>query len=120
MALVTGAARRIGRVLALRAAELGCMISFSGVITFRKSDALRAIAAELPLDRLLVETDAPFLAPEPFRGKINEPAHIIHTAAALARVKDIAPAELATATSENFFRLFKKVPRAGLTPGATA
>lgn len=107
-----------GRDLAMRAATLGLMISFSGVITFRKSDDLRAIAAEVPLDRLLVETDAPFLAPEPFRGKTNEPAHVIHTAEALARVKGITRQELATATTENFFRLFKKVPRAELAASA--
>jgi TatD DNase family protein len=109
-----------GRDLALRAAALGLMVSFSGVLTFRKSDALRAIAAELPIDRLLVETDAPFLAPEPFRGKTNEPAHVVHTAAALARVKGVTPGELATATSENFFRLFKKVPRSALAGSAAA
>ena len=109
-----------GRDLATRAAALGLMVSFSGVLTFRKSDALRAIAAELPIDRLLVETDAPFLAPEPFRGKTNEPAHVVHTAAALARVKGVTPQELATATTENFFRLFKKVPRAALAASAAA
>lgn len=103
-----------GHDLAMRAATLGVMISFSGIITFRKSDELRAVAAEVPMDRLLVETDAPFLAPEPFRGKTNEPAHVIHTADALARVKGITRQELATATTENFFRLFRKVPRAML------
>jgi len=107
-----------GRDLAMRAATLGVMVSFSGVITFRKSDELRAIAAEVPLDRLLVETDAPFLAPEPLRGKTNEPAYVAHTAEALARVKGITRQELATATTENFFRLFKKVPRAELTVSA--
>lgn len=107
-----------GRDLAMRASALGVMISFSGVITFRKSDELRAIAAEIPLDRLLVETDAPFLAPEPFRGKTNEPAHVVHTAEALARVRGITRQEAATATTENFFRLFKKVSRAELAASA--
>lgn len=107
-----------GRDLAMRAVALGVMISFSGVVTFRKSDELRAIAAEVPLDRLLVETDAPFLAPEPFRGKTNEPALVVHTAEALARVKGITQQELATATTENFFRLFKKVSRAELAASA--
>ncbi|MCL4768026.1 MAG: TatD family hydrolase [Hyphomicrobiaceae bacterium] len=107
-----------GRELAMRAAMLGVMVSFSGVITFRKSDELRAVAAEVPMDRLLVETDAPFLAPEPFRGKTNEPAHVVHTADALARVKGVTRQELATATTENFFRLFRKVPRAGLAASA--
>lgn len=101
-----------GRDLAMRALALGLTISFTGVITFRKSEELRAIAAEVPLDRLLVETDAPFLAPEPYRGKLNEPAYVVHTAEALARVKGVTPQELAKATTENFFRLFKKVPRA--------
>ena len=96
----------------MRALALGLTISFTGVITFRKSEELRAIAAEVPLDRLLVETDAPFLAPEPYRGKLNEPAYVVHTAEALARVKGVTPQELAKATTENFFRLFKKVPRA--------
>ena len=109
-----------GRELAVRAAEMGVMVSFSGVLTFRKSDALRAIAAELPLDRLLVETDAPFLAPEPFRGKTNEPGHVVHTAAALARVKGITPQEIAAATTQNFFRLFKKVQRADVDASAAA
>lgn len=100
-----------GADLARRAVALGLYVSFSGVISFKKSDALRAIAAELPIDRLLVETDAPYLAPEPFRGKPNEPAYVVHTAAALARVKGVTAAEIASATSENFFRLFSKVPR---------
>ena len=101
-----------GRDLAMRALALGLTISFTGVITFRKSEELRTIVAEVPLDRLLVETDAPFLAPEPYRGKLNEPAYVVHTAEALARVKGVTPQELAKATTENFFRLFKKVPRA--------
>jgi len=102
-----------GAELARRAVALGHYVSFSGVVTFKKSDALRAIAAEVPLDRLLVETDAPFLAPEPFRGKRNEPALVVHTAAALAKVKGITPEALATATTDNFYRLFEKVPRTG-------
>ena len=95
-----GASSRCARV------ELGLYVSFSGVVTFKKSDALRAIARDVPLDRLLVETDAPFLAPEPYRGKTNEPAYVVHTAATLAEVKGVSPAELAAATTENFFRLF--------------
>ena len=101
-----------GEALARRAVELGLYVSFTGVITFKKSEALRAIAAQVPLDRLLVETDAPYLAPDPFRGKTNEPAYVVHTAATLARVKDVSPEQLAAATTENFFRLFQKVPRA--------
>lgn len=101
-----------GPELARRALALGLYVSFSGVITFKKSDALRAIAREVPLDRLLVETDAPYLAPDPHRGRRNEPAHVVHTADALARVKGVTPAELAAATTQNFFRLYAKVPRA--------
>jgi TatD DNase family protein len=100
-----------GEKLAMRAVELGLYISFTGVITYKKSDALRHIAAQIPLDRLLVETDAPYLAPDPFRGRTNEPAYVAHTAAALARVKGITNSEIAAATTANFFRLFTKVPR---------
>ncbi len=100
-----------GGELARRALKLGVMISFSGVISFKKSDELRRIAAEVPLDRLLVETDAPFLAPEPYRGKRNEPAYVVHTAAALARVKDVTPSEMAAATTSNFLRLYSKASR---------
>ena len=100
-----------GRDLAMRAVDLGLMVSFSGVITFKKSDALRNIAREVPLDRLLVETDAPFLAPDPYRGKTNEPAFTVHTAAALAAVKGVTPEALAEATTGNFFRLYTKAKR---------
>lgn len=100
-----------GAELARRAVALGLFVSFSGVITFNKSEALRAIAAELPLDRLLVETDAPYLAPVPFRGKRNEPAHVVHTAAKLAEVRGLTPEEIAAATTENFFRLYDRVPQ---------
>lgn len=99
-----------GRDLALRAVELGLYVSFSGVITFKKSDELRAIAGELPLDRLLVETDSPYLAPMPFRGKRNEPAYVAHTAARLAQLRGISPDELAEVTTANFFRLYDKTP----------
>ena len=90
---------------------LGVYISFSGILTFKKSEALREIAASVPLDRLLVETDAPFLAPGKHRGKRNEPAYVVETAKELARVKGISAAELARITTENFFRLYAKVPR---------
>ena len=100
-----------GLDLARHALGLGLYVSFSGVVSFKKSEALREVACAVPLDRLLVETDAPFLAPEPHRGKTNEPAFVVHTAAALARARGIAPEALAAATTENFFRLFAKVPR---------
>ena len=106
-----------GMDLARRGVALGLYVSFSGVLTFKKNDELRAVAASVPLDRLLVETDAPYLAPEPFRGrKPNEPSLVVHTAAALAKVKGIGPAELAQLTTHNFHRLYSKVPR----PAASA
>ncbi|MFA6140848.1 MAG: TatD family hydrolase [Hyphomicrobium sp.] len=109
-----------GPKLAMRAVELGLHVSFTGVITFKKSEALRDIAREVPLDRLLVETDAPYLAPEPYRGKTNEPSYVTHTAATLATVKGISPAELAAATTDNFFRLFRKVARPAQLSAAVA
>jgi TatD DNase family protein len=100
-----------GPDLAARALALGLYVSFTGVVTFKKSDALREIARSVPLDRLLVETDAPYLAPEPYRGKTNEPAYVVHTAKALAKVKGVSFEEFAAATTSNFFRLFGKVRR---------
>jgi TatD DNase family protein len=104
-----------GPELARRALDLGLYISLSGVLTFKKSDALREIAAGVPLDRLLVETDAPYLAPGKYRGKRNEPAYVVETARELAHVKGVGEAEIATATTENFFRLYAKTPRMALT-----
>jgi TatD DNase family protein len=109
-----------GPELAQAAVALGLYISFSGVVSFKKSDELRAIAAEVPLDRLLVETDAPFLAPEPHRGRSNEPALVVHTAAAVAKARGISPEMLAEATTENFFRLFQKARRPAVAPAAGA
>ena len=100
-----------GPALARTGVELGGYVSFSGILTFKKSDALREVAKGIPRDRLLVETDAPYLAPVPFRGKRNEPAYVAHTAAVLAETIGLPPEETAAITSENFFRLFKKVPR---------
>jgi TatD DNase family protein len=100
-----------GLELARRGLALGGYVSFSGVVTFNNSETLRDIACEVPLDRLLVETDAPYLAPEPLRGRTNEPANVVHTAVRLAKVRGTGEAEIAKATTENFFRLFKKVPR---------
>lgn len=107
-----------GRDLALGAVELGLYVSFSGVVSFKNSEALREIAREIPADRLLVETDAPFLAPVPRRGKTNEPAFVVHTAAALAAARGVSPDEIAAATTENFFRLFTKVARPDATDRA--
>ncbi|MGA3310045.1 MAG: TatD family hydrolase [Xanthobacteraceae bacterium] len=100
-----------GRELAHRAVALGLFISFTGILTFKNSTALRAIAAELPADRILIETDAPYLAPAPFRGKRNEPAYVVEVAKVLAESRGVSFAEIARQTSENFFRLFGKVPR---------
>lgn len=97
--------------LALVGVELGLYVSFSGILTFKRSDELRAIAKELPSDRLLVETDAPYLAPQPKRGKRNEPAYTAMTAAVLAETRNVTVEEICEQTTENFFRLFQKVPR---------
>jgi TatD DNase family protein len=100
-----------GQKLADRALELGLYISASGVITYKKSEDLRAIFATVPLDRLLVETDAPYLGPGPHRGKRNEPAFVVHTAATLAEVKGVSIEAIATATTDNFYRLYTKAVR---------
>ena len=97
-----------GRPLAEAALALGFYISISGIVTFRNAEELRAIVRDLPLDRLLVETDAPYLAPAPYRGKRNEPAYVAATAAAVAELKGIELQHLAATTSANFFRLFGK------------
>jgi TatD DNase family protein len=103
-----------GRHLAEKALELGFSISLSGILTFKNAGDLRAIARDIPLERLLVETDAPYLAPVPLRGKRNEPAFIVHTLACLAELKGMAPADLARVTAENFFRLFNKARPPGV------
>jgi TatD DNase family protein len=94
--------------LATEALELGLYLGIGGILTFRRSDQLRRTVRELPLDRLLLETDAPYLAPEPLRGQRNEPAYVARIAAALADLKGIAIAEVERATTANFFRLFAK------------
>ena len=98
------------RMLAEAGLELGLYVSFSGVVTFKNSEELRAIAKDVPLERILVETDAPFLAPVPYRGKRNEPAYVASTAAVLAGVKGISPDDMARATTQNAARLFSKMP----------
>jgi TatD DNase family protein len=99
-----------GPELARTGVELGGYISFSGIVTFKNSEELREIAREIPLDCILVETDAPYLAPVPHRGRRNEPAYVADTARSLAATLGIDPAELATLTTRNFFRLFNKMP----------
>lgn len=95
--------------LARSAVDLGFLISFSGVLTFKNAGELRELAVELPLDRILVETDSPYLAPEPFRGKRNEPANVVATAKLLAELRGVDLEEFACVTSENFRRLFNRV-----------
>jgi TatD DNase family protein len=99
-----------GEALAEAGVELGGYISFSGILTFKKSEELREIAKRVPHDRLLVETDAPYLAPVPFRGKRNEPAYVAHTASVLAETIGMSAEEVAELTTANFFRCFSKVP----------
>src|SRR5207245_7702354 len=94
-----------GRALAEAALALGFYISISGIVTFRNADELRAILRDVPLDRLLVETDAPYLAPVPYRGKRNEPAFVAATAAAVAALKGLDPQNPAAAPRETFFRV---------------
>jgi TatD DNase family protein len=97
-----------GPKLAEKAVDFGFSISFSGIVTFKKADELRETAKRVPQERLLIETDAPFLAPVPKRGARNEPAFVVHTAACIAELRGLTPAALGEATSANFFRLFAK------------
>ncbi len=97
-----------GPELAEKAIELGLYISLSGIVTFKKAEELRETAKRVPLDRVLVETDSPYLAPVPKRGKRNEPAFVAHTAACVAELHGLSPEDLASQTTENFFRLFSK------------
>lgn len=96
------------RWMAEEALALGFYMSASGIITFKKSEELRDIFKQVPLDRLLVETDSPFLAPDPYRGKTNEPAYVAHTGKKLAYIKDISLEDMAHQTSQNFFTLFSR------------
>ena len=102
--------------LGFAAVEMGLYLGLGGILTFKKSVQLRATVRELPLGRLLLETDAPYLAPEPFRGRRNEPAYVAHVAATLAEVKGLALAEIERATTDNFFRLFTKAQRPAGSP----
>ena len=93
------------------------MISFSGIVTFKKADDLRAVAREVPLDRLLIETDCPYLTPVPHRGKTNEPAYVAHTAHVLAEVIGVTDQEIAKLTTANFYHLFAKAAAADAVKG---
>lgn len=95
--------------VAEKALELGLFISLSGIVTFKAAESLRDVVRTVPLDRLLVETDAPYLAPVPLRGKRNEPAFVVETARVVAELKGVDEGTLATVTTDNFFRLFRKI-----------
>lgn len=95
--------------LARRGLAIGAYVSFSGILTYKNAPDIRDVAVEVPLDRLLVETDAPYLAPVPYRGKSNEPAYVVETLKQLAAIKKVTAGEMARITSENFFRLFPKI-----------
>jgi TatD DNase family protein len=97
-----------GMALAEAVMEMGGFISFSGIITFRNADDVRAVAARMPLDRVIVETDCPYLAPVPHRGRRCEPAHVVHVADKLAEILGVSRAEADRLTTENFFRLFAR------------
>ena len=100
-----------GQALADAGLALGAYVSMSGILTFKNADAVRAVAASVPMDRLLIETDCPFLAPVPHRGRRCEPAHVTHVAEKLAEVKGVSVDEVAAATTDNFFRLFTRARR---------
>src|SRR3984957_17189667 len=99
-----------GGDLARKTISLGFSILFTGILTFKNSQALRDLAAELPADRIMVETDAPFLAPGKFRGKRNEPSYVVEVAKVLAQTRGVSLEEISRQTTQNFFRLFSKVP----------
>ena len=100
-----------GRALAETGIKLGGYVSFSGILTFKNSQDIRDIARDMPADRILVETDAPYLAPPPHRGKRNEPAYVVNTAQVLADTRGVTLDAIGKTTTENFYRLFSKVPR---------
>jgi TatD DNase family protein len=93
--------------VALQAIELGFYISFSGIVTFKNALTIKEVAKQVPLDRILVETDSPYLAPVPYRGKTNQPSYVKHVAEEIAKIRGISFEDVATSTTENFFRLFK-------------
>lgn len=103
-----------GEKLARVGVELGFYVSLSGILTFKNSEDIRRIAAVVPRERLLVETDAPYLAPVPFRGKTNEPAYVAHTAHVLAGIVGVSDSDIARITTDNFYRLFSKAAQADM------
>jgi TatD DNase family protein len=98
--------------VAAQALDLGFHISFSGIVTFKNAVALKDVARRVPLERMLIETDSPYLAPVPYRGKRNQPAWVRHVAEEIARLREVPVAAIATATSDNFFKLFGVSPNA--------
>ncbi|HEY8355373.1 MAG TPA: TatD family hydrolase [Methylophilaceae bacterium] len=99
--------------VARQAMDMGFHISFSGIVTFKNATTLKEVARQVPLDRILVETDSPYLAPVPYRGKTNQPAYVKFVAEEVARLRDMSYEEFATATTDNFFRLFRHAKRCG-------
>ncbi|CFU84631.1 deoxyribonuclease [Bordetella pertussis] len=97
--------------IAQQAVALNFHISLSGIVTFKNAQLVHEVAANMPLDRLLIETDSPYLAPVPYRGKLNDPSKVIHVAEKIAELKGIPVAEVAHASTENFFKLFNKIKR---------
>ncbi|MDR3323438.1 MAG: TatD family hydrolase [Zoogloeaceae bacterium] len=98
--------------VARQALDLGFYLSFSGIVTFKNATAIKEVARQVPLNRILVETDAPYLAPTPFRGKLNQPAYVCYVAEEIARLRDLDFAAIAAATTENFFSLFPQTRKA--------
>ena len=95
--------------VARAAMDLGFYISFSGIVTFKNAKELKAVAAAVPLERMLVETDSPYLAPVPFRGRTNQPGYVKHVAEEIARLKGVGYDEVCRVTTDNFFKLFKSI-----------
>lgn len=93
---------------AKQALDLGFYISLSGIVTFKNAQQVHEVAQKVPLDRLLIETDSPYLAPVPYRGKTNEPAWVLHVAECIAQLKGVSAAAIAEASTQNFYRLFAK------------
>jgi TatD DNase family protein len=106
--------------VALAAIDMGFCISFSGIVTFKNAQSLRDVAKAIPVENMLIETDSPYLAPVPYRGKMNEPSYVPHVAGELARVRDMTVDEVAEATTTNFFRLFSDAARLAGRSGVAA
>jgi len=97
--------------IARQALDLGFYLSFSGIVTFKNASIVKEVAQKCPLDRMLIETDSPYLAPAPYRGKPNEPSYVLHVAEEIARLRSLSLEEVSQATTDNFFRLFKQASR---------